>query len=300
VTRTLSVIGNPSSAGSYAAGQDQAPAALRAAGLIEALATSQRHVVDAGDLPQQVWFPDPSHPYAQNLADVVENVALLRRRVASLVSDSDVLIIGGNCTVAIAACAGVRDVTGRAPALTYFDRHLDCNTPSSTSDGALDWMGLAHALDLEGAEDALCDALGTRPLLTAAEVAFLGVDIDLATEWERQQVTELGLYVRSSQDLADTPAAVMREAAHWLPDGESVVHLDVDVIDFTDAPLSESTDGRNNGPSLAQIEQALQTAVQLRQPRVFSVGELNPTRSAGTPGAVSRFIAVLTRVLSAH
>ena len=61
---------------------------------------------------------------------------------------------------------------GSAPALAYFDRNLDCNTPSSTSDGALDWMGVAHALDLKGAEDALCDALGTRPLLTAGRWPF--------------------------------------------------------------------------------------------------------------------------------
>ena len=77
-------------------------------------------------------------------------------------------------------------------------------------------------------------------------MAVLGANIDLATEWERQQITQLGLYVRSSQDLADAPEAVTRDATHWLPAGESAVHIDVDVNDFTDAPLSENTDGRNS------------------------------------------------------
>ena len=164
----------------------------------------------------------------------------------------------------------MRDVTGSAPALAYFDRNLDCNTPSSTSDGALDWMGVAHALDLKGAEDALCDALGTRPLLTAAEMAVLGANIDLATEWERQQITQLGLYVRSSQDLADAPEAVTRDATHWLPAGESAVYIDVDVIDFTDAPLSENTDGRNSCTNRGCSPSASSTRHAARaHPRLF-------------------------------
>ena len=38
----ISVVGVPSSAGSYAAGQDQAPGALRSAGLVEALVAAGR------------------------------------------------------------------------------------------------------------------------------------------------------------------------------------------------------------------------------------------------------------------
>jgi arginase len=52
------MIGVPSSAGSYAAGQDQAPAALRSAGLIDALRKAGLEVHDEGDLPIQVWSPD--------------------------------------------------------------------------------------------------------------------------------------------------------------------------------------------------------------------------------------------------
>ncbi len=58
----LSVIGVPNSLGSYAAGQDLAPAALRAAGLIPLLAQAGIDVVDEGDLPVQVWRPDREHP----------------------------------------------------------------------------------------------------------------------------------------------------------------------------------------------------------------------------------------------
>src|SRR5580698_9176502 len=66
----LSVIGVPSSAGSYAAGQDQAPAALRVAGLIEALTDAGLAVRDHGDLPEQIWRPDRQQPFAQNAGQV--------------------------------------------------------------------------------------------------------------------------------------------------------------------------------------------------------------------------------------
>ena len=59
-------MGVPSSAASYAAGQDLAPAALRSAGLLEQLMGSGLEVHDDGDLPHQVWSPDRDHPLAQN------------------------------------------------------------------------------------------------------------------------------------------------------------------------------------------------------------------------------------------
>jgi len=46
----LTVIGAPASAGSHNAGQEDAPAALRAAGLIEQLRAAGIDVDDAGDL----------------------------------------------------------------------------------------------------------------------------------------------------------------------------------------------------------------------------------------------------------
>jgi len=64
----LSIIGVPSSAGSYAAGQEQTPAALRAAGLLDAFGAAGLQVNDEGDLPVQIRRPDRSNPRAQNTA----------------------------------------------------------------------------------------------------------------------------------------------------------------------------------------------------------------------------------------
>jgi arginase len=79
------------------------------------------------------------------------------------------------------------------------------------------------------------------------------------------------------------------------------VHIDVDVLDFTDAPLAENTDGRNSGPTLEQAAVALEVAARDGRFRALSVGELNPTRSAGDPGAISRFVSSVARIMaSAH
>lgn len=297
--RWLSLIGVPSSAGSYAAGQDQAPAALRDAGLIQALNDAGLPVHDHGDLPEQIWRPDRRRPLAQNVGQVTACVQDLADRLGPLFADGDtVLVLGGNCTIALAVMAGLQRLNAGQPGLLYVDRHFDLNTPESTTDGALDWMGLAHAFALPGSVDALAEAFGPRPLLQPSQVACLGVDADWATAWEREQADRLGLHVSSGAALAADPKGSALTALGVLPPGPLAVHIDVDVLDFTDAPLAENTDGRNTGPTLDQLAQALLPAASDPRLRALSIGELNPTRSAGEPDAISRFIRMLAATLS--
>ncbi|HEX2307586.1 MAG TPA: arginase family protein [Jatrophihabitantaceae bacterium] len=295
----VSVIGVPNSAGSYAAGQEQAPRALRVAGLLDVLVRRGLEVEDLGDLPEQVWRPDPARPLAQNVDDVAESLWALRARLAPVFAERSgrVLVLGGNCTIALAVVAALRDL-GEMPGLRYVDRHLDLNTPATTTDGALDWMGLAHAFALPGSVDEVVDVLGPRPLLRPSQVVVLGADIDKTTEGERRHAADVDLTVISGQRLAADPVGATRIALDRLPDAALAVHLDVDVLDFTDAPLAEDTAGRNSGPGLAAL--ALSLAEAARDPRTvaFSVGELNPTRSRGVPTAVPRFLEVLVETLA--
>ncbi len=162
----ISIVGVPSSAASYAAGQDLAPAALRSAGLPAKLIAAGREVRDEGDLPVQVWKPDREHPLAQNAGQAAESLRQLAARLGPVLARGDfALVIGGNCTIALGVMAALRRLEAGAPGLLYIDRHYDLNTPDSTTDGALDWMGLAHALALPGCVDILADAFGPRPLL---------------------------------------------------------------------------------------------------------------------------------------
>jgi arginase len=295
----ISVVGVPTSAGSYAAGQEQAPAALRSAGLVTALRASGLEVQDEGDLPLQIWRPDRVNPRAQNIDQVTECVQELTERLIPLFARGDtLLVLGGNCTVALGVVAALRRVSGGPVGVFYVDRNYDINTPESTNDGALDWMGMAHALSLPGSLEVLVDVLGPRPLLEPGHVAWLGIDDRFATEWEKAEARRLGLQVISSSALAHDPVSSAVASLNRLPAGPLAVHLDVDVLDFIDAPLAENTDGRNSGPTLVQAALALGIAVKDKRFRSMSIGELNPTRSAGDPRAIPRFIDTITSVLA--
>ena len=294
----ISIVGVPSSAGSYAAGQDQAPTALRSAGLVDALRATGLDVNDEGDLPVQIWHPDRLNSRAQNVGKVTESVRELIERLIPLLTRGDkLLVLGGNCTVALGVVAALCRVSEDPVGVLYVDRNYDINTPESTTDGALDWMGMAHALSLPGSLDVLVDVLGPRPLLSPTQVAWVGIDDRFATQWERSETRRLGLQVISSDALARDPVSSAVDSLEHLPNGPLAVHLDVDVLDFIDAPLSENTDGRNSGPTLDQVAVALRIAAQDARFRSLSIGELNPTRSAGDPDAIPRFVASVASVI---
>ena len=130
-------------------------------------------------------------------------------------------------------------------------------------------------------------------------MAWLGVEPQTATQWEREQADRLGLHVTTSQALAADPAGTALAALSQLPPGPLAVHVDVDVLDFIDAPLAENTDGRNTGPTLDQVAEALTAAALDQRMRALSIGELNPTRCAGDPAALARFVTSITGILAA-
>jgi hypothetical protein len=157
-----------------------------------------------GEVLHQVWKPDRDYPLAQNVGPATASLRDLAERLGPLLARGDfALVLGGNCTIALGVMAALRRLGTGAPGLLYVDRHYDMNTPDSTTDGALDWMGLAHALALPGCVDTLTDAFGPRPLLEPNQVAWLGVEPQLGTGWEREQAARLGLHVVPSQALAD-------------------------------------------------------------------------------------------------
>lgn len=294
----INVIGVPSSAGSYSAGQEQAPAALRLAGLLDVLTDVGHDVRDQGDLTEQTWRPDRDRPFAQNLAEVVQSVEELATAAAGVFGKGErLLILGGNCTIALGACAGLRRA-GAKPGLVYIDRHFDLNTPESTTEGALDWMGLSHALDLDGAAPELLEVLGPRPLLPPSRLSFLGVDPTQATEWERERVEHLSLQVVPQDDLVQNPAGAAASAREAVTPGPFVVHVDVDVLDFIDAPLAENVNGRNSGPTVEELADALAELWRHPDCQAVSIGELNPTHAAADPGSLSRFVGALGRALA--
>ncbi|WP_439031159.1 hypothetical protein [Gordonia terrae] len=83
-----------------------------------------------------------------------------------------------------------------------------------------------------------------------------------------------------------------------LSSGPFVVHLDVDVLDFLDAPIAENVNGRNSGPTIAILEQALVTLLHDPDCRGMSIGQLDPAHASADPTAVPRLVSALVSALT--
>jgi arginase len=294
---TVTVLGVPSSAGAYCVGVERAPAALREAGLIGVLEQAGSEVVDAGDLPSRRWSPDRENPFAQNVTEEARSLDELAAAAAQLLGRGTagrLLVLGGSCTVAVGLCAALR-LVGLTPRVVYIDRHLDLNTPESTREGSLSWMGMGHALGLDGAAAGLVP--GGGPVLRPVDLVYLGVDTGAATPWECAEAERLGLVMVSQADLVADPRGAARFARRALDEGPFVVHLDVDVLDFLDAPIAENVNGRNSGPTLQQLEPALAELARHPSCLGLTIGQLDPGHAAADPTALPRLVGVLGRVL---
>jgi len=288
----LTVVGAPTSAGAYAPGQEQGPGALRAEGLLERLDAGGAEVRDAGDVDGFRWRPDPERPRAANAAIVADRARQVAERVAAAPAGDRVLVLGGDCTVGVGTVAGLAR-RGATPGLVYLDRHADLNVPSSTIDGALDWMGVAHMLDLDGAVDELAAVGGTRPLLDAGRLAFLA--LGRATEFERDVIARRGLTVVDLDAATADPDGAARAALVALDGAEEMaVHFDVDVVDFLDAPLAENID-REPGLPLAAAGRALAALLADARVTAVTVTEFNPLHGAPDGATTRRLVDVLAR-----
>jgi arginase len=307
VARTVAVIGVPTSAGAFAPGQEQAPAALRGAGLLESLRAAGATVDDRGDREVWRWRPDRAERRAQNLAKVVEIVAETAARVADAAASAEVtLVLGGDCTVGIGTVAGQLASGGDSGAsagrvgLLYFDTHADLNVPESVAEGALDWMGMAHMLGVEGARPELAGASGRAPLLEPEQVLLFGWGPEQATEFEVDQIRRRGIETVPVGEVAGDPeGAAARALALLAPHCDRLlVHFDVDVVDFTDTPLSENW-GRNEGLPFATALRAL--APLLASPRLaaLTITELNPDHTERGSDAISRLAGAVAAGLAA-
>jgi arginase len=205
-------------------------------------------------------------------------------------------VLGGDYTVGVGTVAGVVDVADSV-GLVYFDLHADLNTPESVIDGALDWMGVAHMLAIDGTEAALTRIGPRTPLLAASDVVLFGHDAARATSWEAAQIERAGLARIPIEAVRADPVGAARQGLDVLASARRVVvHLDVDVIDFTDAPLSENT-GRNMGLPLADAMAALGALASSDRLAALTITELNPAHASAEEGLLERFAALVAGAL---
>src|ERR1700676_284391 len=297
--RTIAYVGVPTSLGSYSPGQEKAPQAFRDAGFPEMLRQEGLTVVDYGDLSVRRWRPDRKHPLAQHWEAVIACVQETDARLSEAVSQGHIpVVIGGNCTVEFGVvAANLRKCESLG--LIYLDLHADMNTPRSTADGALDWMGVAHMLGLNGAVPQWASCGPRHPLISPRQVHLVGFDPDSATEWERIAIRDRAIAMSSVADVARSPVRCADTIlSKWGMDFERLlVHLDVDVIDFNDLPLAEHY-SKNKGLSYSHTLELLE--VFLNSPKFvgLTLTEINPDHGAEDGSTIQRFAQDLSRLLA--
>jgi len=295
--KRLAIIGAPSSAGAYAPGQEKAPAALRAIGLVDLLSRRGITVDDRGDVAGFRWRADRANPRAMNAAMAATVARASGEQVAAaLATDATVLVLGGDCTVELGTVSGALRETPRV-GLVYIDLDTDLNTPGSTTDGALDWMGVAHMLGVEGTVPELT-ALGPRvPMLRPDQVLFFANDN--SEPFERQLIHDLGIAeVRLADVAADPSRAAAAVVDGWARQFDRLlVHLDVDVLDYGKTPLAENT-RRNVGLRFDQLMASLRPFLRAPNWTGITVCELNPDHGESNGSTLRTFANALAGALA--
>jgi arginase len=297
LVQTVTVIEAPTSAGGYAPGQEDGPRALLDAGLREGLEAVGLTVHLGGQASPFRWKPDPESPRAANHGAVIARARQVASLVRSAPAEGTVLVLGGDCTVGVGTVAGLVGSSARL-GLVYLDRHADLNVPGSTLDGALDWMGVAHMLDVDGAVDGLAALAGQRPMLSAGQVSFLG--LGPRTKFEAEVIAERGLAVVDVQETTSDPLGSTQAALSPLVACDTLaVHFDVDLVDFLDAPLAENTD-RGIAPSLEACGEILSALLRDDRVRALTVTEFNPHHGSQDGGTTQRLLRILVTALGSQ
>jgi arginase len=272
----LVVLGVASSAGTHYAGQEHAPAALRASGLIDRLIAGGLTVSDRGDVVTEVFAVDRTNPTRRNFPAVLRTARHVADMVSGVVAGGAVpLVLGGDCTITVGVVAGVQRVRPDA-GLFYFDGDADLATPEATSSGVLDAMGIAHLIGLTDNE--LAHLGGHRPSLPSKRLVLFGID-ETDPESFQEEVLRAHPDLRCYPDhmVRQDPADSARRALDGLSTGAGLIlHFDVDAVDSGDLPLANYPH-YGTGVTLDAAAKALAVAAAAPDLAAIVLTEVNPS-----------------------
>ncbi|MGB2592863.1 MAG: arginase family protein [Candidatus Acidiferrum sp.] len=294
--KKIALIGAPSSAAAFLAGSEKAPAALRAAGLVERLHSAGYEVTDHGDCAPRLFADDDEHRRARNLKEIVAGLNDLKVRAEIAVkSGALVLVLGGDCAQVIGLLTGVRRYYKQVN-LLWFDRDADLNTPASTPSGRIDGMVVAHVIG-RGAPE-LVRFWGESPLVREPDVTLFGLDRVDPPEQEflskspMRHIDAADIQSKGGSAAARTALTAVHADAH-----EFVLHLDTDII--AQEEFSAVNMPASGGLSLENVRAALVEAAKHKNLLGLDVAQYNPDRDPDGSGA-KKLVDLLAEVLSAR
>jgi arginase len=294
--KKIALIGAPSSAAAFSPGTEKAPAALRAAGLIERLQNAGFEVIDHGDCAPRHFADDEEHRRARNLAEIVAGLNDLKTRAEIAVkSGALVLVLGGDCAQAVGLLTGARRYYKHIN-LLWFDRDADLNTPATTPSGRIDGMVVAHIIG-KGAPE-LVRFWGEPPLVREPDVTLFGLARLDPPEQEVLSRSPLRHVHAADIQAKGAAAAAVETLAHSHADArEFVLHLDLDVIAQEEFPAVVVPG--SGGLGFEDVRAALKEIVRHQNLIGLDVAQFNPDKDAIGDSA-KKVVDLLVEALSAR
>jgi arginase len=294
--KKIALIGAPSSAAAFSPGSEKAPAALRAAGLIERLQSAGYEVIDHGDCAPRLFADDEEHRRARNLAEIVAGLNDLKPRAELAVkSGALVLVLGGDCAQVIGLLAAARRYHHHLN-LLWFDRDADLNTPASTPSGRIDGMVVAHILG-KGAPE-LVRFWGEPPLVREPDITLFGLERLDPPEQEYLSKSPMRHNYAGDIQFKGGGRAAQDALAHLHADAHDfVLHLDTDVIAQEDFP-AVNVPG-SGGLRLEDVRSALLEFAKHKNLLGLDVAQYNPDKDPDSSGA-KKLVDLLADVLAAR
>jgi arginase len=293
----IGIIGVRSSAGARAIGQENCPASLRDAGLIEKLVEAGHEVTDFGDTEVFRFRPDSSNPTSRNKNLVIKVCKIVTKKVEEILRNGSLpVILGGDCTVAIGSTAGIANVFPKT-GLIYLDDDTDLNTPETTPSGIFDGMVVSHIIG-RGVKE-LAHLANHYPALREENVALFGFDpssgfVDppeieflknsKVAQFPIGRVRKLGAESAAKQALQELASRVER----------IFVHFDVDFINGKEMPAKDLI--HPDGLTFRDAQLALKVFAESEGFVGIEITEFNPKMDSDRCMA-SRLVDLLTSIL---
>ena len=294
--KKIALIGAPSSAAAFSLGSEKAPAALRAAGIVERLQSAGYEVADHGDCAPRLFADDEEHRRARNLTEIVAGLNDLKLRAELAVkSGALVLILGGDCAQVIGLLAAARRYHHHL-SLLWFDRDADLNTPASTPSGRIDGMVVAHILG-KGAPE-LVRFWGEQPLVREPDITLFGLERLDPPEQEYLSKSPIRHYHAADIQFKGATPAAQEALSHMHAEAHDfVLHLDVDAIAQEDFP-AVNVPG-SGGLHFEDVRVALTEFAKHKNLLGLDVAQYNPDKDPDG-SAAKKLVDLLAEVLAAR